>query len=171
MYYNNTDGKQYTEQEIKELHNMSFCSTTISELGYEVIFPTPMPTVTELQVAYQDGTELDSKDNRVVKWSIKDMFSDTEESTKTEQEEVYLLSKFKDTVPKTITPRQLRLALLAISLLDEVEAMVATDRAMGIWWEYSLEVERNNEYVVNAIKALGLTELDGDNLFIAGGKL
>ena len=121
--------------------------------------------------SFSGGTELDSKDNRVVKWSIKDMFSDTEESTKTEQEEVYLLSKFKDTVPKTITPRQLRLALLAISLLDEVEAMVATDRAMGIWWEYSLEVERNNEYVVNAIKALGLTELDGDNLFIAGGKL
>lgn len=74
-------------------------------------------------------------------------------------------------VPQSITPRQLRLALLDATLLDEVEAMVATDRAMGIWWEYSLDIERNNEYIINAGLALGLTEKQIDDLFISASKL
>ena len=77
----------------------------------------------------------------------------------------------ENTVPQTITPRQLRLVLLEANLLDEVEDMVATDRAMGIWWEYSLEILRDNEYIVNAGVALGLSEEQLDNLFIEGAKL
>jgi len=77
----------------------------------------------------------------------------------------------KALIPKTITPRQARLALLQATLLDEVEAMVATDKSMSIWWEYSLEVERNSEHIINAGLALGLTEEQLDNLFIEGSKL
>lgn len=77
----------------------------------------------------------------------------------------------KASIPPKITPRQLRLALLGANLLDAVEAMVATDRAMGIWWEYSLDIERDNEFIISSGTALGLTERDIDNLFIGAKDL
>ena len=177
MYYNNTDGKQYSESEIKALYpNTSFPSPFVAPEDFSVVFDTPKPEVTELQVAYQDGTEIDSKGNRVVKWSIRDMFADYTDAdgivvTKAEQEAKYLADKTKALVPKTITPRQARLVLLGATLLDEVEAMVATDRAMSIWFEYSLDVDRDNVHVVTAGTALGLTELQLDEMFIAASKL
>ena len=117
------DDKLFTESEIKALYpNVIFGDPfNPDSLGYEVVFPTPQPTVTELQVAYQDGTEIDAKGNRVIKWSVRDMFSDTPEATKAEQEAEYLAAKFKASVPKSLTPRQARLALLQATLLDEVD--------------------------------------------------
>ena len=72
---------------------------------------------------------------------------------------------------KTITPRQARLILLQNGLLDDIEAIVATDRAMSIWWEYSLDIHRDNEHIINAGKALGLTEEQLDEMFIKGSKI
>lgn len=62
---------------------------------YEVVFDTPAPTVGELEIAYQDGTEIDSKGNRVIKWSVKNMFieyikEDGTVVTVAEQEAEYL---------------------------------------------------------------------------------
>ena len=177
MYYNNIDGKTYTESEIKALYpNTSFPSPFVAPEEFSVVFDTPKPEVTDLQIAYQDGTELDSKGNRVVKWSIRDMFSDyTDESgvvhTKAEQEEAYLLAKFKATVPTTISPRQARLALNTAGLLDDVEAAVATNKEYQIFWEYSLEIKRDDTILNTMTAALGMTERQVDDLFIAAGKL
>lgn len=77
----------------------------------------------------------------------------------------------KALVPAQITPRQFRLQLLALNLLDEVEAMCATDKAMGIWFEYSLDFQRSNEMLINAGMQLGLTEEQMDNFFIEASKL
>lgn len=74
-------------------------------------------------------------------------------------------------VPHSITPRQARLILLQNALLDDIEALISTDKALQIWWEYSLEVERNNQYLLTAATALGLTEEHLDEMFIAAGKL
>lgn len=74
-------------------------------------------------------------------------------------------------VPTQITPRQARLALLAVGLLDEVEILLANDKAMQIWWEYSLDIQRNHEHIVTMGSALGLTESQLDELFIEGTKL
>ena len=74
-------------------------------------------------------------------------------------------------IPKTITPRQARLALLGAGLLDDIEVLLTTDKAMQIWWEYSLEVDRDNAHIVTAGTALGLTELQLDEMFIAASKL
>jgi len=74
-------------------------------------------------------------------------------------------------VPQSLTPRQARLVLLQVGLLDEIEAMVATDRAMGIWWEYSLDVQRNNLHIVSAGLTLRLTSQQLDDLFILGATL
>lgn len=37
-------------------------------------------------------------------------------------------------VPKSISPRQARIALLQVGLLDDIEAMLSSDKAMQIWW-------------------------------------
>jgi len=74
-------------------------------------------------------------------------------------------------VPKILTPRQARLALLAVGLLDEVDTLLAGNKAMQIWWEYSLDIQRNHEHIVTMGGALGLTETQLDDLFIEGAKL
>ena len=95
MYYK--DNQLYTESEIKALNpNTSFPAPFVAPDGYTVVFDVPSPTVGELQVVYQDGTEIDSKGNRVIKWSVKDMFSDTEDKTKAEQEAEYMAKKMQD---------------------------------------------------------------------------
>ena len=161
----------------QELPNMSIPDNAdLSDWGYIAAQETEPPTVTELQVPYQDGTELDSKGNRVVKWSIRDMFADYTDAdgivvTKAEQEAKYLADKAKALVPKTITPRQARLVLLGAGLLDDIEVLLATDKAMQIWWEYSLEIDRDNAHIATAGTALGLTELQLDEFFIDASKL
>lgn len=48
-------------------------------------------------------------------------------------------------VPDEVSPRQLRLALLDMGLLDQVEALVVqADRAVQIMWEYSITYERSH---------------------------
>lgn len=99
MFYK--DGQLYTESEIKALSPNTSFPTPFKADGYEAVFDTPKPECGELEVAYQDGTEIDSKGNRVIKWSIKDMFSDytTEEGvviTKAQQEAEYMAKKMQD---------------------------------------------------------------------------
>ena len=72
---------------------------------------------------------------------------------------------------KTITPRQLRLQLLSVGLLDDVEALCATDRAMSIWFEYSLDFHRNHPMIEAMAVQLGLTQDDMDTFFIEASKL
>jgi len=175
MFYK--DGSLFTESEIKALNpNTSFPTPFVAPSDYTVVFETPMPTVGELQAAYQYGTELDSKGNRVVKWLVRDMFSDYVNGegvtvTKAEQEAEYLEAQRKALVPQMLTPRQARLALLAVGLLDEVDTLLDGTKAMQIWWEYSLDIQRNHEHIVTIGGALGLTETQLDDLFIEGAKL
>lgn len=78
---------------------------------------------------------------------------------------------YKSTVPTTISPRQARLALYGAGLLDSVEAAVATNKEYQIFWEYSLEIKRDDA-ILNAMAiSLGLTERQVDDLFIAASKL
>ena len=74
-------------------------------------------------------------------------------------------------VPQTLTPRQLRLQLLSVGLLDDVEALCATDRAMSIWFEYSLDFQRSHEMIEAMAVQLGLTQDNMDNFFIEANKL
>ena len=96
------------------------------------------------------------------------------------QEELDVINKAKEDeykaeqekiVPQTISPRQARLILLKYELLDDIETMIATDRALGIWWEYSLDIARNNEYLLSACTALGITDEQLDNMFKEASKL
>lgn len=69
-------------------------------------------------------------------------------------------------VPVSVSPRQMRLALLDLGLLDEVEAMVAaSDRAMQIMWEYSLDYERAHPAWDAMGGSIGKAPADIDDLF------
>ena len=58
----------------------------------------------------------------------------------------------------TVTPRQVRLALLAEGLLDAVDAYVASQpRAVQLEWEYAGEIRRDNALMLTAAPALGKT--------------
>lgn len=74
-------------------------------------------------------------------------------------------------VPTQITPRQLRLKLLSLGLLDDVEAMCNADKAMSIWFEYSLDFQRNHEMIDAMASQLGMTDEQVDEFFIEASKL
>ena len=71
----------------------------------------------------------------------------------------------------TLSPRQARLILLQYGLLDEIEALLATDKAMQIWWEYSLDCKRDNPILIDMATQLGMTDEQLDDMFIQGSNL
>jgi hypothetical protein len=82
----------------------------------------------------------------------------------------------KQEVPKEITMRQARLALLGAGLLSTVattiEAMPEPQKsAANIEWEYSNTVLRHNGFVSVLGPLLGLTEQQIDDLFILASTL
>lgn len=69
-------------------------------------------------------------------------------------------------VPDTVSPRQLKLALLGAGMLDEIEAFVAqADRAVQISWEYATEFERTDALLNQMAAAFGMTDSLIDELF------
>jgi hypothetical protein len=78
--------------------------------------------------------------------------------------------------PNRVTMRQARLALLGAGLLDDVNASIASlpspqKEAAQIEWEYSQEVHRDRPFVALLTAAMGLTEQQVDDLFIAAAAL
>ena len=79
-------------------------------------------------------------------------------------------------VPKSVTMRQARLALLGAGLLDDVDAAInalpsSQKEAARIEWEYSQEVQRHNGFVSVLAPMLGMTTEQTDNLFIEASQL
>ncbi len=168
--------REVTESEIRSLYpNTSFTTPFVAPEGFEWVFPTPSPDVTELQVAIRDGVEKDSKGNWVEKWIVRDMFADTEVDgvlvTKAEQEAKYLADKAKALVPISVTPRQARIALLRANMLDTVNQAVASNTEWAITWEFATEVKRDDPMIAAVQELLGKTELEIDELFITASKL
>lgn len=78
--------------------------------------------------------------------------------------------------PDRVTMRQARLALAANALLQNVEGaiagMVEPDKTNAtIEWEYSQYVDRNKEFVTTLGLALGLSDVQLDDLFIQASAL
>lgn len=75
-------------------------------------------------------------------------------------------------VPRSVTMRQARLALLNAGMLDAVQAAVAgAGPAAAIAWEYSQAVERDYGLVPAMAASLGLTDAQIDALFTAAAAL
>lgn len=66
----------------------------------------------------------------------------------------------------SVTPRQIRLALNQTGLRSTVEQAVAGgSQDLKDWWEYALDIERDNALVVGMAAQLGITEQQLDDLF------
>ena len=79
-------------------------------------------------------------------------------------------------IPKSITARQARLALLQIGKLDDVTAAISNleypiKEQVQIEWEYATDIYRNNGFIDALGSALGLDKNALDDLFIAGKNL
>jgi hypothetical protein len=77
-------------------------------------------------------------------------------------------------VPKSVTPRQVRLVLLAQGLLASVEAMIAQqDEATRIAWQYASEFRRDDpllaQLAANLVPPLSSQQID--EFFIAAATL
>lgn len=74
-------------------------------------------------------------------------------------------------VPKTVSKRQLKLALLDLGLLDDVEELISSspDRALRINWEDGSVFDRDHSLVSTVASVLGKTTEEIDGLFILAG--
>lgn len=88
--------------------------------------------------------------------------------------ETLKLEKEKElSIPKSITARQARLALLSIGKLADVAAAISKlespiKERVEIEWEYATDIYRNNGFIDALGSALGLDKAALDDLFIAG---
>jgi hypothetical protein len=73
--------------------------------------------------------------------------------------------------PETITPAQCRVMLATLELLDTVEGLIATVPLASIWWEYALEIRRDNQYVEMIGQALGWDTEQIDDFFIDASQI
>ncbi|ELE6054230.1 hypothetical protein RMS37_000431 [Campylobacter coli] len=81
-----------------------------------------------------------------------------------------MLEKLKDYdefgVPRKISIRQAKLALLEVGLLENVEIMMqSADKATQISWEYATEFERKNELILFFQQQTKLSDEFVDELF------
>ena len=85
-------------------------------------------------------------------------------------------SEYDATIPKTVTMRQARLALLAAGKLDQVNAAIAAmpepqRSAANIEWEYAQAVQRSSALVIGLAEGLGMYPEEMDALFVAAASL
>ena len=79
----------------------------------------------------------------------------------------------EDTVPTSITPRQLRMQLTNEGLRQTVETMIkeSTDYELKDWWEYSLIFARSHPILESFASSLNLSDDQVDEMFVAASKL
>ena len=82
------------------------------------------------------------------------------------------VAKRKDELKvKVITPLQAKMQLDKIGLLDDVEAMVASNRQTQLYWEYALEIRRDHPTLQAMASALGLSDEQLDEMFMEASKI
>lgn len=75
-------------------------------------------------------------------------------------------------VPRSLTPRQIRLALSQMGYREQVEAAVAAGPlALQDAWNHALEFVRDDPDVALILAAVGATQEQGDQLWILGATL
>ena len=85
--------------------------------------------------------------------------------------ELMVAQRKEELKPKVLTPRQARLILLQYELLDDIDEIVKTNRAISIWWEYSLDIQRDDERLLEFASIAGITDEMLDTMFLEGSKL
>lgn len=83
-----------------------------------------------------------------------------------------VLPQVVNTIPRVVTMRQARLALLASKDLQRVDAIIkGSPEAVQIEWEYAAEVDRDSDLVKGLAVVLGYSETTLDQLFSRAASL
>lgn len=72
---------------------------------------------------------------------------------------------------KSITPRQARLKLFELSLLEDLEVIITNNRAWQIEWEFASEIKRDHPLVSAVAAQAGMTDEQLDTMFKEASKL
>lgn len=89
-----------------------------------------------------------------------------------EWERVAAIEKNKKQVPKSVSMRQARLALLSFNLLNDVNTLIdSLGGAASIYWEFATEVHRDNELITVFKNNQSLTDDQIDDMFIKAATL
>jgi hypothetical protein len=91
--------------------------------------------------------------------------------TAKEQYDELQAQEIRARLPSVATPRQIRLALLELGMLELVSNFIAgleepMKSKVMIEWEYSLEINKNSPIIQALSEQMGLTQEDLDNIFI-----
>lgn len=132
--------------------------------------PQAVPT-NRYQYSMRDGVEqIDGQ--WFTRYVLGPIFSDYTDAegmlhTAAEQEASYRAAKDAEMRRgMSVTPLQIRRALLRVGLLDDVTAFVeAADLETRMAWEYAVQIDRNNELIAAAAASIGTTDEDVDELF------
>lgn len=166
-YINTTTGAYpVSETQIRaEYSQTSFGTPFQAPEEFAVVFPAPTPTFNpDTQYCREIAPLLTSKGHYEQQYEVID-FTQEEIDARAEQKRIAA-------IPAQVSPRQIRQALNAAGLRQQVEdAIAAGDQNMKDWWEFSLSIERNHPLVIAMAAALNVTERELDDLFTAAGQL
>lgn len=160
--YINTQTNQYplSERDIRNAYpNTSFPNPFTAPDEYAVVFPAPKPTHDPIiQAVHEIAPILTSKGHYEQQWEVVAL---APEQVTANQAATYAAS-----IPKSVSPRQIRQALTRAGLREAVEAGVAAgDQDTKDWWEFTTEFVRDHPEVVAMGVALGKTDLEVDAIF------
>jgi hypothetical protein len=83
---------------------------------------------------------------------------------RTPEENQEILNQWRKSV--SVSPLQIRRALRAVGLLDEINAFVESSSVeVREAWEYAIQIDRTNEMLLDASSAMGMSDLEVDDLF------
>lgn len=167
------DGVVISKQEFLEMFpNVSFpLQIPYEDYGWFVVAPAPKPTYNETTEDVVEASPVFDVNHWIQQWEVVSL--SPEQVATNEAAEA---ARLKALVPKSVTMRQARLALLENGLLSTVQQAIANmqgvegDKAR-IEWEFSSEVVRDKQLVASLGAALSLAEEQLDALFTLAATL
>jgi hypothetical protein len=99
------------------------------------------------------------------------VFSDSDEKTAKEQYDELYAQEQRNRLPSVATPRQIRLALLDMGLLESIQTFIGTleeplKTKVMIEWEYSTQIEKISPVIQALSTQMGLTSEQLDAIFV-----
>lgn len=158
-----------SERDIRNAFPNTSFATPFNPEGYAVVFATPQPAYDQYnQKCTEQPPQISTKGTWEQVWSVIDL--EGEELAEAQARKVADEQARREAMQ--ITPRQCRLQLLAMSLLDDVEAAIDTmGAAAKIEWEYALEVKRTYSLVAAMQQLFSWSDAEMDTFFAEAGKL
>lgn len=183
MYINTQTMQLQTESEIRAANpNTSFPVPFVPPTEYAYVFPAPQhahdPVTQRVQAATPELTNLGHWEQR---WEVVSSFVEYTDSedvlhTVAEQEAAAIAADIEAkrvaAIPASVSPRQIRQALTRAGLRASVEAAVAAgDQDTKDWYEFATEFRRDSPVVADLGLALGVSDLQLDDLWTLAGTL